>query len=142
MHCTSASVHVNRDDELSRDERDAVSAEELLRRLKGEMEFKGETKSRSESLVKEDSHISDEAEKTAREEIALGDPDEFGDDLEALVRMVMDMPAEEAESDDGDVSEAAEEAADNILNMFAHTKTNEEFVQTVKKTRLPFASFS
>lgn len=30
----------------------------------------------------------------------------------------------------------AEEAVDNILNMFAHTKTNEEFVQTVKKTRL------
>ena len=29
----------------------------------------------------------------------------------------------------------AEEAVDNILNMFAHTKTNEEFVQTVKKTR-------
>ena len=30
----------------------------------------------------------------------------------------------------------SEEAVDNILNMFAHTKTNEEFVQTVKKTRL------
>ena len=30
----------------------------------------------------------------------------------------------------------AEEAVDNILNLFAHTKTNEEFVQTVKKTRL------
>ena len=30
----------------------------------------------------------------------------------------------------------AEEAVDNILNMFTHTKTNEEFVQTVKKTRL------
>ncbi len=29
----------------------------------------------------------------------------------------------------------AEEAVDNILNMFAHTKNNEEFVQTVKKTR-------
>ena len=29
----------------------------------------------------------------------------------------------------------AEEVLDNILNMFAHTKTNEEFVQTVKKTR-------
>ena len=29
----------------------------------------------------------------------------------------------------------AEEAVDNILNMFAHTITNEEFVQTVKKTR-------
>ena len=29
----------------------------------------------------------------------------------------------------------AEEAVDNILNMFAHTKTNEEFVQTVKKKR-------
>ena len=29
----------------------------------------------------------------------------------------------------------AEEAVDNILNMFAHTQTNEEFVQTVKKTR-------
>ena len=29
----------------------------------------------------------------------------------------------------------AEEAVDNILNMFANTKTNEEFVQTVKKTR-------
>ena len=29
-----------------------------------------------------------------------------------------------------------EEAVDNILNMFAHTKTNEEFVQTVKKTRI------
>ena len=28
-----------------------------------------------------------------------------------------------------------EEAVDNILNMFAHTKSNEEFVQTVKKTR-------
>ena len=28
-----------------------------------------------------------------------------------------------------------EEAVDNILNMFAHTKTNEEFVQSVKKTR-------
>ena len=28
-----------------------------------------------------------------------------------------------------------EEAVDNILNMFAHTKDNEEFVQTVKKTR-------
>ena len=28
-----------------------------------------------------------------------------------------------------------EETVDNILNMFAHTKTNEEFVQTVKKTR-------
>ena len=28
-----------------------------------------------------------------------------------------------------------EEAVDNILNMFAHTKNNEEFVQTVKKTR-------
>ncbi len=107
----------NRDDELSRDERDAVSAEELLRRLKGEMESKGEAQSRSESLVKEDSHISDEAEKTAREEIALGDPDEFGDDLEALVRMVMDMPAEEEESDDGDVSETAEEDADNESEM-------------------------
>ena len=30
----------------------------------------------------------------------------------------------------------AEEAVDNILNMFTHTKTNEEFVQTVKKTKL------
>ena len=30
----------------------------------------------------------------------------------------------------------AEEAVDNILNMFAHTKDNEEFVQTVKKTRI------
>ena len=29
----------------------------------------------------------------------------------------------------------AEEAVDNILNMFAHSKTNEQFVQTVKKTR-------
>ena len=28
-----------------------------------------------------------------------------------------------------------EEAVDNILNMFAHTKNNEEFVQMVKKTR-------
>ena len=28
-----------------------------------------------------------------------------------------------------------EEAVDNILNMFAHTKNNEEFVQTIKKTR-------
>ena len=28
----------------------------------------------------------------------------------------------------------AEEAVDNILNMFAHTKNNEEFVQSVKKT--------
>ena len=28
-----------------------------------------------------------------------------------------------------------EEAVDNILNMFAHTKNNEEFVQTVKKSR-------
>ncbi len=28
-----------------------------------------------------------------------------------------------------------DEAVDNILNMFAHTKNNEEFVQTVKKTR-------
>ena len=28
-----------------------------------------------------------------------------------------------------------EDAVDNILNMFAHTKTNEEFVQSVKKTR-------
>ena len=28
-----------------------------------------------------------------------------------------------------------EEAVDNILNMFAHTKTNEEFVQSVKKSR-------
>ena len=28
-----------------------------------------------------------------------------------------------------------EEAVDNILNMFAHTKNNEEFVQTVKRTR-------
>ena len=31
--------------------------------------------------------------------------------------------------------EKAEEAVDNILNMFANTKTNEEFVQTVKNTR-------
>lgn len=30
----------------------------------------------------------------------------------------------------------AEEAVDNILNMFAHTKNNEEFVQTVKKNRI------
>ncbi len=29
----------------------------------------------------------------------------------------------------------SEEAVDNILNMFAHTKDNEEFVQTVKKSR-------
>ena len=29
----------------------------------------------------------------------------------------------------------ADEAVDNILNMFAHTKDNEEFVQTVKRTR-------
>lgn len=29
----------------------------------------------------------------------------------------------------------ADEAVDNILNMFAHTRDNEEFVQTVKKTR-------
>lgn len=29
----------------------------------------------------------------------------------------------------------AEEAVDNILNMFAHTKNNEEFIQQVKKTR-------
>lgn len=29
----------------------------------------------------------------------------------------------------------SEEAVDNILNMFAHTKNNEEFVQTVRKTR-------
>lgn len=29
----------------------------------------------------------------------------------------------------------AEEAVDNILNMFAHTKNNEEFVLSVKKTR-------
>ena len=27
------------------------------------------------------------------------------------------------------------EAVDHILNMFAHTKNNEEFVQAVKKTR-------
>ncbi|MGN0334516.1 MAG: transcription termination factor Rho [Lachnospiraceae bacterium] len=30
----------------------------------------------------------------------------------------------------------AEEAVDNILNIFAHTKNNAEFVQTVKKNRL------
>ena len=28
-----------------------------------------------------------------------------------------------------------EDAVDNVLNMFAHTKDNEEFVQAVKKTR-------
>lgn len=97
----------NRDDELSRDERDAVSAEELLRRLKGEMESKGESQSKPETLAKEDSHISDEAEKTAREEIVRGNPDEFGDDLESLMRMVMNMPAEEveAEADDEEASE-------------------------------------
>lgn len=30
----------------------------------------------------------------------------------------------------------ADEAADSILNMFARTKNNREFVQTVKKTKL------
>ena len=29
----------------------------------------------------------------------------------------------------------SDEALENILNMFAHTKDNEEFVQTVKKQR-------
>ena len=29
----------------------------------------------------------------------------------------------------------ADEALESILNMFAHTKDNEEFVQTVKKQR-------
>ncbi len=100
----------NRDDELSRDERDAVSAEELLRRLKGEMETGGAVK-KTESPVKEDSHISDEAERTAREEVVLGDPDEFGDDLESLMRMVMNMPVEDTapeKTDEAIVSEDAE----------------------------------
>ncbi len=97
----------NRDDELSRDERDAVSAEELLRRLKGEMESGGSGQKKPESLVKEDSHISDEAEKSAREEIVLGNPDEFGEDLESLMRMVMNMPAEADRSEEDAVSEAA-----------------------------------
>ena len=30
----------------------------------------------------------------------------------------------------------ADEAVENILNMFAHTKNNEEFVNMVKKTRI------
>ena len=30
----------------------------------------------------------------------------------------------------------AEEAVDNILNMFSRTKTNEELVQMVKKTKI------
>lgn len=29
----------------------------------------------------------------------------------------------------------SDEALENILNMFAHTKDNKEFVQTVKKQR-------
>ena len=104
----------NRDDELSRDERDAVSAEELLRRLKGEMESVGVAKEKNESIFKEDSKISDEASRTAKEEVVLGDPDEFGNDLESLMRMVMNMPAEqekenesaEPQTDEYEVDEA------------------------------------
>ena len=110
----------NRDDELSRDERDAVSAEELLRRLKGEMESLGVDKNKPEVLFKEDSHISEEASKTAKEEIVLGNPDEFGEDLESLMRMVMNMPAEEPEADETveEVSEAetVEEETDEITS--------------------------
>ena len=29
-----------------------------------------------------------------------------------------------------------DEAVENILNMFAHTKNNKEFVQQIRKTRL------
>ncbi len=117
----------NRDDELSRDERDAVSAEELLRRLKGEMESLGEDKNKPEVLFKEDSHISEEASKTAKEEIVLGNPDEFGEDLESLMRMVMNMPAEETETDETveEVSEAetVEEESDEITDKEAEEIT-------------------
>ncbi len=121
----------NRDDELSRDERDAVSAEELLRRLKGEMESGGVAKDKPEDLFKEDSHISDEASKTAREEIVLGNPDEFGEDLESLMRMVMNMPAEEVESDEAveetsAPSEVVEAEPDEIIEDISEDTTVEE----------------
>ncbi|MBE6606896.1 MAG: hypothetical protein E7635_07690 [Ruminococcaceae bacterium] len=93
----------NREDGLSRDERDAISAELLLKKLRDGLEMRpgADEKEPKKQAV----HISDEAIKLAQSEIIRVEPEEFGgDDLdEDKLREIMEMPATEEKSDKFDV---------------------------------------
>ncbi len=106
----------SKDNGMNRDELDAISAEELLKKLRGEMA--GARSGASDEIKpQEASHISDEASKKAQDSIIHGDPEEFADNLESLMRMVMNMPSDKpettkAEEDMSEAEEYTEEAED------------------------------
>lgn len=106
----------SRDDE-NRDAMDAISASELLKKLKGGIEASA-SDDKNENVPKKASiHISDTAAKAAEAELIKGEPDEFGDDLEALLRSVMNMPADEdktASSNDNENPEMQEVAPEPV----------------------------
>ncbi len=90
----------NREDGLSRDERDAISAELLLKKLRDGLEVRPGAD--EEEPKKQAVHISEEAIKLAQSEIIHVEPEEFGgDDLdEDKLREIMEMPATEEKSNE------------------------------------------
>ena len=109
----------NREDGLSRDERDAISAELLLKKLRDGLEQRPRMDSIAEEQTKKQAaHISDEALQLAESEVIHGEPEEFGSDEldEARLREIMNMPsadeADESQNEDLLSPETDSEQAD------------------------------
>lgn len=87
----------DKNDALSRDERDAVSAQMLLKKLRlGLDSEKREPDTSNDASVRSAAQISDEALELAKSEVIHAKPDEFGvDNLEDRLRVLMNVPKDE-----------------------------------------------
>ena len=107
----------NREDDLARDERDAVSAELLLKKLREGLEQQPSKKNESGSKKVPAAQISEETVKLAQSEIIRGKPEEFGSDEfdEVKLRELMNMPMPEKKSEANEIQNNASEDENKVL---------------------------
>ena len=91
----------NREDDLARDEKDAISAELLLKKLREGLEQQPSKNNEDNSCKTRTAQISEETIKLAQSEIIRGKPEEFGSDEldEVKLRELMNMPVTEKKSE-------------------------------------------
>ncbi len=128
----------NREDGLSRDERDAISAELLLKKLRDGLDKRpGTDASDANESKKQAAHISDEAVKLAQSEIIHGEPEEFGsDDFDEMkLREIMNMPAaedaEEIDLDEVDLEQEPDHIEEGLYDDVISAEEPEEDEEVV-----------
>ncbi len=124
----------DKNDGLSRDERDAVSAQMLLQKLRnGLNNNKAEADVREDAPERKAGQISDEAVKLAKAEVIHANPDEFGtDNLEERLRTILNVPKDEALKEESELSYDEESDTVKDVSDFKESDNSEDVTPEVE----------